>query len=273
MRLIAFLIFVVPAVLGGLERLGAPDSRLADPVWEEYTPGSTVTVDHATWAGFLDRHLVTAPTGPARIAYGTVSPDDRKALSGYLRRLADIDPGTLDRPEQLAYWINFYNAATVVLVLDNYPVGSIRDIGSGLFEDGPWDRPVAVVSDRVLTLNTIEHGIIRPVFDEPRIHYALNCAAVGCPNLAARPYTGAALEAALAEAERAFVNDPRGVRLDGDKLVLSKIWLWFREDFAPTETQIIQYLRTVATGAAAEALDGRGSADRYDYDWSLNAAH
>ncbi|MEM1343622.1 MAG: DUF547 domain-containing protein, partial [Pseudomonadota bacterium] len=177
---------------------------------------------------------------------------------------------TLSRDEQFAYWVNLYNAATIALILDNYPLESIRDIGSGLFENGPWDRAVATIEGRTLTLNDIEHGILRPVWNEPRLHYAVNCAALGCPSLEARPWTAAGLDARLSAAEASFIADPRGVRLEGGELVLSKIWLWFREDFAPEEAGVLARLSARAEGRAAQALSGRTSVDRYDYDWSLN---
>ena len=273
MRLLLLLFVLAPGLLGALERLTAPDARLLDPLWRVRDPGSRIVVDHAPWARFLDRYLIVGADTANRVAYSEVTPGDRAALDTYIDALEAVDPATLAGPEQLAYWINLYNAATVALVLDHHPLESIRDIGSGLFEAGPWDRTVVEVRGRALSLNAVEHGIIRPVWpDEPRIHYAVNCAAVGCPDLAPEPYEGARLEAQLAAAERAYVNDPRGVRRSDDGLVLSKIWLWYRADFAATETALLDRLRTVATGRAAAALDGAGDVDAYAYDWALNGA-
>ncbi len=268
MRLL--LVALLPLVLGAFERLAAPDADLLDPVWAEHAPaGAGGAVDHRPWAAFLARYRREGADGVARLAYGEVSAADRAALAAYIARLAAVDPRGLSRETALAYWINLYNAATVDLVLAHYPVGSIREIGAGLFEDGPWEREAVRVLGRPLSLDDIEHGIIRPVFAEPRIHYAVNCAAIGCPDLAAEPYKGARIAAQLAAAEREFVNDPRGVRLEGGELVLSKIWLWFREDFAEDEAALLDGLRRVADGRAAAALAGRAEVDRYDYDWAL----
>ena len=259
---------LVPAVLGGLERLAAPSSELIDPVWTERDPASDRVVDHSALDAFLAEYRRDG--SPARIDYGAVTQADAATLDGYIGDLGAVDPRTLAADEQLAYWLNLYNAATLALVLDHYPVDSIRDIGSGLFEDGPWDREVVEVLGRPLTLNEIEHGIVRPVYGEPRIHYAVNCAAVDCPGIAPTAWRGAGLDARLAAAERAFVNDPRGVRVEDGELVLNKIWLWFREDFAATEAGLLDRLREVAEGRTATALEGREAPDGYAYDWSLN---
>ena len=267
-----FLIGLLPFVLAAFERLAAPDAALLDPVWAVQAGAPGATVDHSAWDGFLARHAVPGPDGVTRVAYARVGAADRAALDAYLAMLGDVDPRALDRDGQLAYWINLYNAATLRLVLEHYPVESIREIGGGLFERGPWEREVVRVLDRPLTLDAIEHGIVRPVFGEPRIHYALNCAALGCPELARAAWRAEDLEARLADAERAFVNHPRGVRLEDGELVLSKIWLWFREDFAADEAALLSRLARVAEGEAAAALAGRTRVDRYDYDWSLNAA-
>ena len=267
MRLVLMLPLLVPAVLGALERLAAPKAELIDPVWTER--GAVASVDHAAWGAFLDRYLTADPVGPNLLDYAAVTAEDRAALDAYLDRLQGIDPATLARDAQMAYWINLYNAGTVALVLDHYPIESIRDIGAGLFEDGPWDRPLFTVKGRRLTLNDVEHGILRPVHDEPRIHYAVNCAAIGCPDLAPEPWRAAGLEQRLAAAERSFIDDPRGVRVEDGALVLSKIWLWFRQDFADSEAALLDRLRRVAGPEAAAALEGHDGA--YAYDWSLNA--
>lgn len=271
MRLVGYLL-LAPLVIGALERLGAPQAELHDPVWRERVGGDTEAVDHGAWAGFLARYLEIRTGDANRLDYAAVTPADRAALSAYVDALEVIDPATLSGPEQLAYWINLYNAGTVELILAHFPLESIRDIGGGLFEDGPWDRELFTVKGRALSLNDVEHGIIRPVWpDEPRIHYAVNCAAVGCPELGPVPYSGARIEDQLAAAERAFVNGPHGVRLEGGDLVLSKIWLWYRDDFAADEAGLLAYLSGIAEGPAAAALAGRDGADRYVYDWALNA--
>jgi hypothetical protein len=270
---LAFLIgILLPAVLGALERLALPDVELEHPVWAERDPASAATIDHGAWTAFLERYTRRDAAGVVRVDYAAVTAADRAALDRYVAGLEGVDLTAHAPEEQLAYWINLYNAATVRLILEHYPVETIRDIGGGLFEPGPWDRVVATVMGRPLTLDDIEHRIVRAVWEEPRIHYALNCAAVGCPDLARTAYQGATLDARLAAAEAAFVNDPRGIRLEDGTLVLSKIWFWFREDFAEDEAGVLARLRSIAEGRAAGALAGRRAVGRYAYDWRLNDA-
>ena len=266
--ILAALILTTPA-RAGFERLFAPKSELIDEVWLSHAEAGEA-IDHSAWDGFLARYLATEAAGVNRIAYGEVTAEDRAALAAYLDRLQAVDPAALTKAEQLAFWINLYNAQTVAVILDNFPVASIRDISTGFFGIGPWNDEAVTISGRALSLNDIEHGIIRPIYGDARIHYALNCAAASCPNLAAKAYRGATLEADLAAAERAYVNDPRGVELRNGLLVISSIYVWFREDFAPTEEGVVAYLRQHAEGRAAEALSGKSRADDHAYDWALN---
>lgn len=259
-----------PGILESFARLAAPDSELHDRVWTERTDGSAVQIDHGAWDGFLGRYVRTDAAGVNRVAYGAVTDADRAALDAYIAALAAVDVPSLSGDEQLAYWINLYNAATVDLVLEHYPVDSIRDIGGGLLGTGPWDREVATVMGRALTLNEIEHGIIRPVWNDPRIHYAVNCAAVACPNLDLEAFGGANIDSRLDAAERAYVRDPRGVRLEGGELVLSSIWLWFRDDFGASEADVLARIAPLAEGAVADALANGAGVGSYDYDWALN---
>ncbi len=271
LALIALMPGLVPMILGALERAAIPSVELEHPVWEERDASSSATVDHAAWDAFLARYRSVDGAGMARVDYAAVTPADDAALDAYVDALEATDTRALAGPEQLAFWINLYNAATVDLVLQHYPVDSIREIEGGFFDTGPWDEEVATVLGRTLSLNDIEHRIIRAVWNEPRIHYAVNCAAVGCPDLGPEAYRGDRLEAQLAAAERLYVNDPRGVRLEGDELVLSKIFFWFRKDFGPDEAAVLERLRPVAEGRAAAALAGRTRVDSYAYDWALNA--
>lgn len=273
-RFLILLLLPLLAACASVERLALPTAaplenaaltRTASP------PGERV--DHRDWSAFLNRYVTPDAQGVNRVAYGQVSPADRARLDGYLTRLQSVDPASLTRDQQLAYWINLYNALTVDLILENYPVASIRDITDGAFSFGPWDRPLTMVAGQTLTLNEIEHRIIRPTFDEPRIHYALNCAAVGCPNLMNRAWQAKTLERDLATAEHAYVNDPRGVRFDArGRLVLSKIYIWFREDFGVNEKAVIAYLETAAEPELRARLVETPRVSAYEYNWALNDA-
>jgi hypothetical protein len=256
-----------------IERAALPDPVLFGPGWERTAQVQRSTVDHTPWDGFLKTYLSTDAQGVNRLAYAQVTDPDRAALQRYLASLQQISPATLTRDQQLAYWINLYNAQTVELVLDAYPVDSILNIKEGVLPTGPWNRKVVTIDSQPLSLNDIEHRIVRPVFREARIHYALNCAATSCPNLSPMAWRADGLDAALAAAERAYVNDPRGVQIAEDgTITLSKIYAWFKEDFGDTEADIIARLAAVANPPLREQLQARKQVARYRYDWSLNDA-
>ncbi len=255
-----------------LEASLAPD---ADPWhrWSGHDAHSNTTIDHTAWDKFLKTYLRRDASGLNRFAYDSVLPADRTALDAYVDGLRSVLVSTLNRNEQKAYWINLYNALTVQLVLRHYPVASIQDIslGGGLLTIGPWDEKLIAIEDTLLSLNDIEHRILRPLWLDNRIHYAVNCASIGCPNLRRDAYTGSAIESQLEQAAMDYVNDPRGVRLTGGRLVASKIYLWFQADFGGSESAVLDHLTRYAKPILAARLARRDGIDGYAYDWRLNA--
>jgi len=267
---------VVLAVLSGFgsgERLFAPSADLW-PRWQEHDPTSQARIDHAAWDVFLARYLVVDEEGLARLRYAAVSDADAQALADYLAFLSDQAIGRFARDEQMAFWINLYNALTVKVVLDHYPVASIRDIdiSPGLFADGPWGKNLVTLEGEALSLNDIEHRILRPIWRDPRVHYAVNCASVGCPNLQVRAYRAANLDADLEAAARDYVNSPRGVAIVGGKVTVSKIYDWFIEDFGGTPEAVLAHLLRYAEPDLGASLKKIGRLDEVAYDWSLNEA-
>ena len=253
-----------------IERLAIPDARAIEASWTR-TSG-TAEANHYAWSEFLARYASTDGAGVARVAYGEVTAADASALNAYLDVLQDLDPTTLSRDGQLAYWINLYNAKTVSLILEHYPVRSIRAIRMHPIDPGPWDEARLYVADHALSLHDIEHGVLRPNWPgTPEIHYLLNCAAVGCPNLGLTAYTAESVGDALEQAAWRYVNDPRGVALaDDGKLRVSKIYAWYREDFGGSEAAVLEHLEQYAEPALRSRLDGRTKIDGYFYDWGLN---
>lgn len=248
----------------------APKAELW-PRWQPFDVASTRAVDHAAWDAFLHRYVkVGAPYN--RVAYKDVTADDRRALGGYLWALGKEKPTTLRRAEQLAYWINLYNALTVRVILDNYPVATIRDIdiSPGFFSDGPWGKKIIEVEGEMLSLDDIEHRILRPIWKDPRIHYAVNCASIGCPDLMGAAYTAANVDAALTAAAERYINDPRGAKLVDGKLMVSSIYDWFRADFGGSEAGVLDHLRRYAKPALQDMLARVRIVDTYGYDWRLN---
>ncbi len=259
--------------LGGIDAAFAPDAE-PWPRWEAHDPDGTGTVDHGPWARLLAARLRPDPDGPNLFDYGGVTAEERAALDAYLEALAATEVSALARPEQFAFWANLYNALTVRVVLDHYPVESIRDIdiSPGLFASGPWGAELIEVEGVPLTLDEIEHRILRPIWGDPRIHYAVNCAAIGCPDLRPAPWRAATLDADLDAAARDYVADPRGLRVTADGLVVSKIYAWFIEDFGGDEGGVRAHLaRYAPPDLRARIEDAEGVADTA-YDWALNDA-
>ena len=243
--------------------------------WSERNDANAEQIDHGAWQATLDGYLrADHPSGVNRFDYAALkaSAEDMARLAGYLASLQALDPRGYSAAEQMAYWINFYNALTVQVVASAYPLESIRDIGDNWLIPGPWDDVHAKVAGQELTLNNMEHDILRPIWRDNRIHYAVNCASYGCPNLATDAYTAVNTEALLDAGARAYVNHPRGAQLqsDGDLLV-SSIFDWYQEDFGDSEETVVQHLLKYAEPELAASLRNFDGSLDYEYDWSLNA--
>ena len=271
---------LVRAVAGvaALCGLAACTPAVTDPAgpWPVNDPESTVTIDHAAWDAILVAHLRVDPEGDGvnRFDFRAVGAEDRRKLKDYLRGLSGVDIAACDRDEQIAFWMNLYNAAIADTVLDAMPVDSVLDIpGPGLGVLGPWLRPVATVAGHTVTFDDIEHRILRVHFADMGIpiHYGVNCASAGCPPLAPRAHTGANWRDNLAAAARQFVNGAHGVRIDGGELRTSKIYRsWFREDFGGSDESVVAHLIEYAEPDLARRLDGRSAIAGDFYDWRLS---
>lgn len=247
-----------------IERAAAPKAKLIDPYFLKNDARATFEPDHALFDEAIERLALEGQDGVRRINYAAAGDRERALVADYLAYLQSIDPATLNRDAQFAFWANLYNAATIRAVLAGYPVKSIRDI------EDVWSTPVARIRGRALSLNDIEHGVMRPVYKTPLVHYALNCASIGCPNLPQRALRGAGLAETLEAAAADYVNHPRGASLVRGDLIVSKIYGWFEDDFGG-ERGVLEHLRAYARPPLASALAGRGKVNGYSYDWSLNA--
>lgn len=239
--------------------------------WVDNNENNTAKINHTAWQSFLDGYLISNhPSGINRFNYEKVSKSDRKKLSGYLDDLQQLDPRTYTRAEQKAYWINLYNALTIELILKNYPVESITKLGDSYFSFGPWDDKVATIQGKTLSLNNIEHGILRPLFRDNRIHYAVNCASISCPNLAAQAFTSENTNQLLEQGAEQYVNHPRGVIFEDDSLKVSSIYHWYKVDFGNSDKRLISHLIKYANPELAEKLQRyQGNIDHH-YNWELN---
>ncbi len=188
----------------------------------------------------------------------------RGLLDAYLNQLAQVSRPTFNawsKNTRLAYLINLYNAATLKLIIDHYPVKSIKDIGS--FVSGPWKQKVVRLFGNTISLDHLEHSIIRPEYAEPRIHLALVCAAKSCPPLRSEAYEGSKLSGQLDNQGRIFFNSPQGIQVNHAKknVSLSSILKWYKEDFASVTAFAQRY--------AQQRFDGY-KVSWLDYDWALN---
>jgi hypothetical protein len=242
--------------------------------WLAHDPDSTRRIDHGDWDAFLVRYLRIGAEGVHRVAYGAVTPSDRALLEGYIAQLAGLPISHYDRAEQMAYWINLYNALVVRLVVDHYPIASIRDIGSrtGAPGAGPWRQELVRIEGIPLSLYDIAHRILRPIWRDPRVHYALSCGAVGCPNLQPEPFEADQLERQLSEAAMGYINHTRCIRIEGGRLGLSSLYRWYRDDFGGTDRDVINHLMAYAEPGLAMKLQGFDQISDDGFDWRLNDA-
>lgn len=259
-------------LLYGASAQAAPKAELWAR-WQKHDPASRQKINHGDWDRFLKHYVVTAdPSGIYRVRYQAVTLEDRKILKGYLQAMQAVAVSNYSRAEQQAYWINVYNAATVDVILSRFPVASIRDINisPGLLARGPWGAKLFSVEGERLSLDDIEHRILRPIWKDSRLHYALNCASLGCPNLQAEAYTADNSEALLECGAREFINHPRGVAIQKGRLQVSSIYVWFQEDFGGDAEGLMEHWQKYANPRLADALEKYSGGLAHDYDWRLN---
>ena len=220
-------------------------------------------VDHQIFADLLSKYNANG-----HVDYAGFKQDEGR-LDAYLEALAKIDPASLPRNQRFAFYVNAYNAWTIKLILSGYPgVTSIKELGS-LFKS-PWKQKFVKIRRKTITLDHIEHEILRPEFKDPRVHFAVNCASKGCPQLYGEPFTGALLDVQLNTVTKRFINDPRLNRLEDNTLYVSSIFKWFNEDF---NDDIIGFVERYAAPELKNAITARRPSLKIkylDYDWSLN---
>ncbi len=248
-----FLFFLLLIVSFSCNGVDAPESD-AEPV------------SHTRWDILLKKHV----NEKGLVDYKGFQKDSA-LLNEYLDLLSNSAPNknTWTQDEQLAYWINAYNAFTIALILDHYPVGSIKDIGSRpliTFVNSPWDIKFIEIGGKKFDLNNIEHGIIRKDFDDPRIHFALVCAAKSCPELRNEAYTGDQLNSQLEEETIAFINNSSRNFISGEHARLSKYFDWYGGDFKRDGKSVVDFINQYASTKISEGAD----IEYLDYNWQLN---
>ena len=225
-----------------------------------------ISADNTDFNLFLKKYVVEQ-NGIHLVKYAAVTDADKASLKAYVAKLSESGAPQGSKEEIMAYWFNLYNAETVNLILDNYPITSIRKIRS------PWKKKRLTVAGQSMSLNNIEHDTVRAKYDDPRVHYAFNCASIGCPNLKTSAWEAATLDADLDQAAKDYVASQRGVSVsDTGKVTVSKIYKWYKEDFGNNDRGILSHVEKYASPEKKAALKARGKIDKSDYDWSLNEA-
>jgi uncharacterized protein DUF547 len=239
--------------------------------------GAAAPPDYKLWGGLLAKYYDSAKG----MNYKALKDQDKPTLDELRRQLAQVDVQALSRPDQLAYWINLYNVNVVATVVEGYPIESIKDLSTDLIiRLNVFKKEVVDTKRGKLSLNDVENDKIRNGFKDPRIHFAINCAAKSCPPIRTEPYVGSRISEQLDDQVRKFLNGPNGVRLEkkGATLVLhvTKIMSWFGEDFQKwwgvgVEGFVIRYVssdKRKQIETAGNQIDVKFD----DYDWSLNDA-
>jgi len=265
------------SVIGFLMSMVMSHSAIAADViefWDARNDESTQVVDHSQWQEILNTYLNDEdPSGINRFDYKSVTSEDSDKLDAYLDHLQSQSPRQLSSEEQFAYWVNLYNAKTVDYIIDGVQkddIKSIKEIRSKFVIPGPWKRSDLKVEGKKLSLDNIEHGILRPIWKDHRIHYAVNCASIGCPNLLKTAYTLENTEDLLDIAEEDFLTHSRAARLDGETVILSSLFDWYGADFASSQSEFYEYLSDFVEPEIGDILLGEPNV-KYDYDWGLNA--
>jgi Protein of unknown function, DUF547 len=253
-----------------LAAAASPWPALAASALEIFKPAGTAGFNHAAFDAILKPAVRPDSDGYNRVDYKSLT-SSRGPLNAYLASLTSARPSAMSKPEAKAFWINLYNAKTLDVVLERYPVASIRKInlgGAGLFGSGPWSAKIITIEGQDISLDDIEHRILRPLFKDPMTHYALNCASYSCPNLAARAFSGANAAALMRENAVAYVGHPRGVTVADGSITASKIYSWYAGDFGGKSRLKPHWLQFANTAKSREISAADGIS--FDYDWRLN---
>ncbi|WP_210518601.1 DUF547 domain-containing protein [Hymenobacter terricola] len=226
---------------------------------------TTAAVDHSAYDKLLKKHV----NDKGLVNYKGFKADE-KAFNQYLDMLSKNPPAaSWTRPEQMAYWINAYNAFTIRLILDHYPVSSIKDIGSKIkipFVTTPWAAKFFSIGGNKMSLDEIEHGTLRKKYNDPRIHFALVCASVSCPRLRAEAYTAAKLENQLDDQGHDFLNNPAKNNVHKDAAQLSKYFDWYKGDWNDNGQSVVKWVNKYST----TKIDNSTNISFQTYNWNLN---
>jgi Protein of unknown function, DUF547 len=247
-----------------------PTSVFAAEPLVNFSPNGSGAFNHAAFDAILGGSVKPDAEGYNRVDYKALK-GARGALQAYLADLQAAQPSSMSKGEAKAYWINLYNAKTLDVILERYPVSSIKKInlgGGGIFGSGPWSAKIISVEGQEISLDDVEHRILLALFKDPMTHYALNCASYSCPNLAARAYTAKNTAALMRENATAYINHPRGVTVADGSISASKIYSWYAGDFGGKRQLKPHWLKFAEPAKGEQISAAQGIS--FDYDWRLN---
>lgn len=214
--------------------------------------------DHSAWNKLLQKNV----SSKGNVNYEGFKAD-KVALDSYLALLSSNTPdANWSKKEIMAYWINAYNAFTIKLILNNYPVKSIMDINGGK----AWDLKFIKLGGKEYSLNNIEHDILRKQYKDARIHFAVNCASISCPKLANTAFTAADLERQLEKMSKEFINNSSKNLIQSNKVEISKLFDWYKDDFVASGGDIISFINKYSSVKASE----KAAISYKEYNWNLN---
>jgi hypothetical protein len=258
MRRIFLAVLLLGAVSTGVVAFIAPKSG-------PLRTGTAAPVDHAAYDRLLKKYV----TEKGLVNYKAWKADPQE-LNQYLDQLSKNPPAaSWSKPEQMAYWINAYNAYTIRLILNHYPVKSIKDIGSKIkipFVTTPWAAEFFSIGGKKMSLDDIEHGTLRKKYDDPRIHFALVCASISCPRLRNEAYTADKLDRQLDEQGRDFLNNPVKNNVGQQSAQLSKYFDWYKGDWSKNGQSVAKWVNKYA----ATKMNPDAKVSYLDYNWNLN---
>ncbi|WP_459212544.1 DUF547 domain-containing protein [Aquimarina rhabdastrellae] len=212
-------------------------------------------MNHQVWDGLLQKHV----SADGKVNYMGFMKDSALLYEYFLQLSENMPQENWSKNDKLAYWINTYNAYTIKLIIDNYPIKSIKDIKD------PWDKQFFKIGDEWYSLNQVEHKILRK-FGDPRIHFAINCASFSCPLLLNKAYTGSMIQETLEKQAYDFINDPIRNTITADEVSVSKIFSWFKKDFKVDGGDVKDYINRFAK----IKIKDQPKKGYKKYDWSLN---
>lgn len=266
--------FIMLSLVFGSSVRAAPKAVLIE-FWDDREPSSTLQVNHDAWQEILSTYVDDAhQSGINRFNYSAVTSGDARKLKAYLAYLQQFDPRQLNSEEAKAFWINLFNAIQVERVIETFQNGSNRAINrllDGRLRAGSrWSRDAVEIAMQTLSLNDIEHGILRPIWKDPRMHFAIISCSLGGANIQKTAFNGENNEALLEKAKTEFLQHPRAVRIQGSELILNTVFDWYATDFGSNRQAVLTYLRNNVDEKTREAMRGLSRVS-YEYSWDLNA--